>query len=220
MCFILNFCSQGDDGILCLMAGAWVSAIGAVVACTVAVLLTWASVGTCLGCLAAIFLVLLDGGVIIRAQAEIWVLFGALIAAGTAYSWYQVGCWGRGWGVDDRWHREPLLPSGVGSGGWGWGVGGDFTHVRGRNVFALSEQELGSPRTVKLRELPKCACERSRLFERETRAAMSSVTAVLVGRLADHSVGLSRLRFRARLRLLRRRTLMWAHEAQQWEKTA
>ena len=72
------------------MAGAWVSIIGALVGSTVAVLIAWASVGTCLGSLAAVFLVLLDGGVLLRAQAQVSLLFGVLIAGGIAFSWFQV----------------------------------------------------------------------------------------------------------------------------------
>lgn len=87
---------QGNDGILCFLAGVWVSIIGAVVGSTVAVLLSWVSVGTCLGCLAGIFLVLLDGGMLLRAQLELSLLFGALIAVGIVCSLYQVCCvWGK-----------------------------------------------------------------------------------------------------------------------------
>lgn len=66
------------------------SIIGALVGSTVAVLIAWASVGTCLGSLAAVFLVLLDGGVLLRAQAQVSLLFGVLIAGGIAFSWFQV----------------------------------------------------------------------------------------------------------------------------------
>lgn len=72
------------------MAGVLVSLIGAVVGSTVAVLFAWASVGTCLGCLSGVFLVLLDGGTLLRAESEVSVLFGALIAASVAFSWAQV----------------------------------------------------------------------------------------------------------------------------------
>lgn len=80
----------GDDGILCLMAGTWVSVIGALVGSTVTVLIAWAAAGTCLGSLAAVFLVLLDGGVLLRAQPQVSLLFGVLIAGGIAFSWFQV----------------------------------------------------------------------------------------------------------------------------------
>lgn len=72
------------------MAGTWVSAIGVLVGSTVAVLIAWATVGTCLGSLAAVFLVLLDGGVVLRAQPQVSLLFGVLIAGGIAFSWFKV----------------------------------------------------------------------------------------------------------------------------------
>lgn len=73
------------------MAGIWISAIGALVGSTVAVLVARASVGTCLGCLAGVFLVLVDDGSLLRSQAAVSLLFGALIAVGVAFSWHQVG---------------------------------------------------------------------------------------------------------------------------------
>lgn len=66
------------------------SVIGALVGSTVAVLVAWAAVGTCLGSLAAVFLVLLDGGAVLRTQAQVSLLFGVLIAGGIAFSWFQV----------------------------------------------------------------------------------------------------------------------------------
>ncbi|CAB1098159.1 GT48 [Ectocarpus sp. CCAP 1310/34] len=71
------------------MAGIWISAIGAVVGSTVAVLVARASVGTCLGCLAGVFLVLVDDRSLFRSQAAVSLLFGALIAVGVAFSWHQ-----------------------------------------------------------------------------------------------------------------------------------
>lgn len=73
------------------MAGILISVIGAVVGSTVAVLFAWASVGTCLGCLSGVFLVLLDGGTLLRTEGEVSMLFGALIAASVGFSWVQVG---------------------------------------------------------------------------------------------------------------------------------
>lgn len=70
-------------------AGAWVSAIGAFVACTVAVLASWASVGTCLGSLVGLFVVLLDRGTSFDSQAVVSVLFGVIIAAAMVFSWCQ-----------------------------------------------------------------------------------------------------------------------------------
>lgn len=70
-------------------AGAWVSVIGAFVACTIAVLASWASVGACLGSLAGLFIVLLDGGMSFDSQAVVSVLFGVLIAAAMVFSWCQ-----------------------------------------------------------------------------------------------------------------------------------
>lgn len=64
--------------------------IGAMVGSTVAVLVSWASVGSCLGALAGVFLVLLDGGLVLRAQAQVSLLFGAVIAACLAFACFQV----------------------------------------------------------------------------------------------------------------------------------
>lgn len=79
----------GHDGFLCYLVGAWVSLIGAMVGTTVTLLATWASVGTCLGCLAGTFLVLADGGALLQSQATVSVLFALLIAACLCLSWFQ-----------------------------------------------------------------------------------------------------------------------------------
>ncbi|CAM9094866.1 unnamed protein product, partial [Ascophyllum nodosum] len=77
---------DNGDGLLYFVAGAWVSLIGALVASTTAVLVSWVSVGTCLGSLAGLFLVLLDGGAVIGSQVEVSALFIGLIVVAIALS--------------------------------------------------------------------------------------------------------------------------------------
>lgn len=93
-------------------AGAWVSVIGALVACTIAVLALWASVGTCLGSLVGLFVVLLDGGTSFDSQAAVSVLFGVIIAAAMVFSWCQAREGERE--VDewmDRWRENKCVAS-------------------------------------------------------------------------------------------------------------
>ena len=59
-------------------------------ASTTAVLVSWVSVGTCLGSLAGLFLVLLDGGAVIGSQVEVSALFIGLIVVAIALSSWQV----------------------------------------------------------------------------------------------------------------------------------
>lgn len=100
---VLGVCVYaGDDGILCVMAGAWISLVGALVGSTVAVLVSWASVGACLGCLAGVFLVLLDGGALLPSQSQVSLLFAVLIVGGIGFSLFQVRQWARMGGVRPR----------------------------------------------------------------------------------------------------------------------
>lgn len=101
--------SPGHEGFLCYLVGAWVSIIGAVVGMTASLLATWAAVGTCLGCLVGIFLVLADREGVFADPATISVLFALLIATCLAISWFKVGL------------KEPGANDGVGVGVGGSG---------------------------------------------------------------------------------------------------